>query len=954
MKKKVFSVLMAFSVIVMFAGFTHPQEIKNSRVRQWKGGVGLNASVTNKFAASMDNPLLEWNTFLGGELTTEDGSGIAIDRSGNIYVIGTSSDPWGSPLNPFTGIVDAFVAKLSPDGVLQWHTFLGGSIYTFGNSIVIDNGGNIYVTGESSTTWGSPVNPFDDGAYNYFVARLNSNGVLQWNTFLAGNNDQLRSDIVVDQSGDIYVTGCNEKTWGSPVNPFAGQRDAFVARLKSNGVLMWNTFLGGIYFDYGRGIATDNSGNIYVTGSSSSTWGSPVNPFIGERCNAFVARLNSDGVLQWSTFFGGGKGDYGRAIAADANGNIFVSGASEMIEDSMGMGLDVFVARLNSNGIWQWNTYLGGGNYDWGYDLALDGRGNIYVCGDSNSTWGSPVNPFVGESNAFVAMLDANGACQWNTFLGGDIESGSSIAIDESRNIYVTGYSFSTWGSPVNPHSGWNDAFVAKIVDTDVPPYEITLNRDKLYFGSTGNVSIHSQTFIVSSNISTPNVPIWSITSDQTWLYFTPTEGTGPGLITVSVNPDSLSAGTYTGTITVSDPIAVNSPQTISVTLDIYSPGQTTGPFGEYSTPTDGSLVSGSVPFTGWALDDIGVESVKIYLLDGSTSTYIGDAAFIEGAWPDVELAYPGFPMNYRAGWCYLMLTNSLLGSGNGTFTIAAIAIDREGNQVSLGAKTITVDNAHAVKPFGAIDTPGQNGTVSGRSYRNNGWVLTPPPNLLPTDGTTINVWVDGVRLGHPLYNLYRPDVSSLFPGYANSNGAGGYFDFDTTAYENGMHSIFWTATDNAGNTDGIGSRYFYILNTGSSYISAISTPKFKDILAVPLSHDDPVKLKKGFNDSCLAEEVLPDADGMVSIRCHELERIELQVSQAGNNVEGYLVVGQRLKRLPIGSTLDSGTGTFNWIPGPGFIGMYRLVFVETDKKGEQSREKISVTIIPKFSRVIN
>ncbi len=605
-----------------------------------------------------------------------------------------------------------------------------------------------------------------------------------------------------------------------------------------------------------------------------------------------------------------------------------------------------------------WNTFLGGSGIDNGIGIAIDGSGNIYVTGGSTATWGSPVNPFSDWEDAFVARLNSNGVRQWNTFLGGGgNDIGWGIVIDKSGNIYVTGVSNETWGSPVNPFDSWNDAFVARIIDVDaLPPYEITLNRDNLYFGATGNESTNSQTFMVSSNSSIPIVPIWSISGDQTWLTCNPTNGTGPGLVTVSVNPTGFAAGAYTGIITVTDPNAVNSPQTINVTLNGYSPGQSSNPFGYFETPGEGSLVSSSVPFTGWALDDIGVDSVKIYLVDGSTSTYIGDAVFIEGARPDVELAYPGFPMNYRAGWGYMMLTNFLPNSGNGTFTFAAITTDLEGNQVTLDSKTITVDNANAVKPFGAIDTPGQGGTASGSSYRNWGWVLTPQPNLIPANGSTIGVWVDGVNLGHPIYNIYRPDVAALFPGYGNTNGAGGYFDIDTTAYTNGVHSISWTATDSGGNTDGMGSRYFSILNTGSSQLSAANTermavPGFKDIIDIPLSYDDPVELKKGYNDSHFVEEVLPDADGIVPIHCQELERIGLRVSHAGNKVEGYLVVGQRLKRLPIGSTLNSRTGKFAWIPGPGFIGAYRLVFVETDENREQSRKDIMVTIVPRGSR---
>jgi parallel beta-helix repeat protein len=238
-------------------------------------------------------------------------------------------------------------------------------------------------------------------------------------------------------------------------------------------------------------------------------------------------------------------------------------------------------------------------------------------------------------------------------------------------------------------------------------------------------------------------------------------------------------------------------------------------PFGEFAIPLDGSTVRSSIPVTGWALDNKGVDSVKIYREseDGNTLVYIGDGVFVEGARPDVEEAYPGYPNNSAAGWGYMMLTNFLPNGGNGTFILHAIATDTDGNSVTLGIKQIICDNANAVKPFGAIDTPAQGGTASGTNYRNQGWVLTPLPNKVPEDGSTISVIIDDKKVGNVTYNIYRSDIASFFPGYANSNGAMAYFDFDTTAYANGVHTIQWVVTDNAGNTDGIGSRYFSIKN---------------------------------------------------------------------------------------------------------------------------------------------
>jgi len=112
---------------------------------------------------------------------------------------------------------------------------------------------------------------------------------------------------------------------------------------------------------------------------------------------------------------------------------------------------------------------------------------------------------------------------------------------------------------------------------------------------------------------------------------------------------------------------------------------------------------------------------------------YIGDAVFVEGARPDVEAAYPGYPQNSRAGWGYMLLTN-FLPLGDGPYNLLAYATDLEGNEVLLGSKSIIVDNANAVLPFGAIDTPAQGGTASGNPYYNFGWALTPQPNFVPLD----------------------------------------------------------------------------------------------------------------------------------------------------------------------------------------------------------------------------
>ncbi len=367
-------------------------------------------------------------------------------------------------------------------------------------------------------------------------------------------------------------------------------------------------------------------------------------------------------------------------------------------------------------------------------------------------------------------------------------------------------------------------------------------------------------------------------------------------------------------------------------------------PFGSFDTPMDRSTVAGSIAVTGWTLDDGGIEGVKIYLLGGNTSTYIGDALFVEGARPDVVAAYPEYPSNTKAGWGYMMLTNFL---PDGQITLTAIATDLVGKTTVLGTKTIMIDNTHAVKPFGAIDSPTQVGRVFGKSYRNNGWALTPMPNQIATNGSTIDVFIDGVMLGHVTYNLYRQDIAELFPGYANSNNAWGYYDFDTLKYKDGLHTIQWIATDNAGNTDGIGSRYFTIQNYHEDNAQYASTQSEKmnlqQISTLPEYSSEPLSFSTGCHgkNECL---------GNSQLTIKELERVEIQLGQNYTDIQGYLISGNILNPLPIGSTLDAKCGIFSWSPGPGFLGRYVLIFVLTDVNGLSVKKTIEIEIEPMFN----
>ncbi len=410
------------------------------------------------------------HTFLGGSTASDEGYRIVLDSNGNIYVTGRSYATWGTPVSPHSGGQDAFIVKLNASGILQWNTFLGGANTDIGYDIAVDTTGYIYVAGRSYATWGSPVNPHA-GSSDAFVAKLDGSGALQWHTFLGQSGYDWGGWIALDKSGGLYVGGASDATWGSPIVAFTGGRDGFVAKLNASGALQWNTFIGSSANDYATDVASDANGDAYVTGYSYGTWGTPVRPYdLG--ADNFVAKLNGNGVLQWNTFLGGSDLDAQGSLAVDLNGNIYVTGQSWQTWGSpvnpYPGSLAVFAAKLNGSGVLQWNTFMGSTGYNDSRGIAADGRGNVFVAGSSDGGWGSPLRAYTSGYDGFVVKLNGSGALVWNAFLGttGDDEC-MAIAVESNGDAYAAGYSDATWGSPIRPYGDLRDAFVTKM--TEIP-----------------------------------------------------------------------------------------------------------------------------------------------------------------------------------------------------------------------------------------------------------------------------------------------------------------------------------------------------------------------------------------------------------------------------------------------------------------------------------------------------
>ena len=411
------------------------------------------------------------------------------------------------------------------DPVLNYSTYLGGSMDDFANAITVgpDASGlqeNVYVTGGTTsanfpTTSGVLQTTYAGSDVGYqgvrgdvFVTKLNSNGsALVYSTYLGGSGDDNAYGIAVDPNGNVYLTGGTSSS-DFPVTPgvyqprSGGLNDVFVTKLDSTGSsIVYSTHIGvpveGIR---GFGIAVDASGSAYVAGNAGPGFPTTMGAFqtaTNAFTSGFVLKLNPTGSdADYSTLLGGGDFndiDYAESIALDENGDAYVTGYASSttfpttpgaFQAALGGGVDGFVTVLNPTGsALLYSTFLGGTANDEGYKIAVDHSGMAYVTGYTKSsnfptTSGAFQTAFGGgQSDAFVAKLDPtkSGAASlvYSTFLGGSGDENLQdflrdiLAVDFNGSAYVTGTTTSTDFPTLNPiqatSGGGFDGYVAKL-----------------------------------------------------------------------------------------------------------------------------------------------------------------------------------------------------------------------------------------------------------------------------------------------------------------------------------------------------------------------------------------------------------------------------------------------------------------------------------------------------------
>ena len=451
----------------------------------------------------------------------DKGAALAVDAAGNAYVTGSFIDSISFSsttlyaTGPY-GFSDMFIAKWNSSGQFQWAKSGGGLMKDEGVGIDVDKSGNIYVTGYFQDTASfETLTVISAGGEDIFLARYDSIGNLVWLKRAGGiYNDHPSSKVsgglVVDREGHVIVSGRYDDVAVSPppvnqtcmfdtiIMSSMGAGDGFVAKYKPDGNVMWVTGFNSSGDEVVQSVGVDTNGNIYAAGGFSSSvtaGGTSVSSFSTGFMsgNVFVAKMDSQGSFFWMNAASGNNPSTGPAggsisgawIAVDKLGNSYLTGSYMHCEMNFGQQQlpfddqsEAFIAKYDPNGAFQWAKNVGGLSLDAGTGICTDPAGNVYVSG----FFGAPLGVFGsdtlmnnGGGDIFITSFTEAGNYRWTNIAGGTSpEIGYSIRYAQNHSLYLTGFFHSNtiaFSNSTLTNSGNSDMFVGRLdVQTNKVP----------------------------------------------------------------------------------------------------------------------------------------------------------------------------------------------------------------------------------------------------------------------------------------------------------------------------------------------------------------------------------------------------------------------------------------------------------------------------------------------------
>lgn len=408
-------------------------------------------------------PGIEWQKSLGGSFADE---AYAVEQTsdGGFIIAGLSKSSDGNATSN-QGDSDYWVLKLNSTGVIDWQKSYGGTDADIPRSIQQTTDGGYIVAGYSKSNDGDVSG--NHGLNDYWVLKLSSTGDITWQKTFGGTADDFAYAIKQTTDGGYVVAGYSKSNDGD-VSGNHGVSDYWVVKLTSTGVITWQNSFGGTDHDIPESIQQTADGGYILAGYSKSTDGDITNN--QGNYDYWILKITDTGSLDWQKSYGGTNFDYGTAIQQTTDGGYIVAGISKSNDGDVSgnHGSDDYcVLKLTNTGAITWQKSYGGSEIDYAYSIEQTADGDYVVAGFSYSN-NYDVSGNHGLTDYWVLKTNSTGVITWQKSLGGTGED-YSFAMDLTTDggCIVTGYSYSNNGD-VSGNHGENDFWVVKLAPDNI------------------------------------------------------------------------------------------------------------------------------------------------------------------------------------------------------------------------------------------------------------------------------------------------------------------------------------------------------------------------------------------------------------------------------------------------------------------------------------------------------
>ncbi|WP_284653527.1 T9SS type A sorting domain-containing protein [Flavobacterium terrisoli] len=425
-------------------------------------------------------PTLQWQKALGG--TGEESANSIIQTADGGYIVAGNTLSTDGNVTGNHGGEDYWVVKLSSTGTIQWQKTLGGSNDDIAKGIVQTADGGYVVAGYSGSNDGDVTG--NHGEYDYWIVKLNSTGVIQWQKSLGGIENDIANGVTQTADGGLLICGITY-SYDGDITLNNGYGDCWIVKLNSAGVLQWQKSIGGTDSDEGMSIKQTADGGIIVAATTFSN-DFDVSGNHGE-WDFWVAKLNATGTIQWQNTLGGTLEDEAATVIQTNDGGYAVVGTVLTTTPNTGniVGAhgdnDYWVVKLNSAGVLQWQKPLGGTSYDYGFGVVETIDGGLVVAGSSQSTNGNSDLSNDMNGNYWLVKLNSAGAIQWQKNYGGtEFDRAHCIIKTADNGLAVAGFAFSN-NEDVSGNHGESDYWIVKLSADPLGTADFNNNEIKLY-----------------------------------------------------------------------------------------------------------------------------------------------------------------------------------------------------------------------------------------------------------------------------------------------------------------------------------------------------------------------------------------------------------------------------------------------------------------------------------------